>query len=79
MQERIAVALLQLQRDMHSVLNRLTTLETITIARQQVSRMCNFFAFYIFIKVANDLGPKSFFFTLKLRLRAWSCTAVLHF
>ncbi|CAK8671998.1 unnamed protein product [Clavelina lepadiformis] len=39
-QERIAIVLLQLQRDMHSVLNRLTTLETITIARNQESQHC---------------------------------------
>nr|CAB3219679.1 acyl-CoA-binding domain-containing protein 5 [Phallusia mammillata] len=37
-EERIAVVLLQLQRDMHSVLNRLTTLETIIMARQQDSQ-----------------------------------------
>jgi len=36
-QERIAFILLQLQRDMHSVLNRLTTLETITMTKQQVN------------------------------------------
>ena len=49
-QERIAVALLQLQRDMHSVLNRLTTLETITIARQQVRllKLLNWFSVMLF-------------------------------
>nr|XP_018672703.1 acyl-CoA-binding domain-containing protein 5-B isoform X3 [Ciona intestinalis] len=39
-QERIASVLLQLQRDMNSVLTRLTTLETITVARQDTHH-CN--------------------------------------